>query len=703
AAAAASADRLVVVEGAAGSGKTSMLGAALAAIRARRDPEDDRPGLTGIARVLAPTRRAALVAQEELGVPATSVAALVHAHGWRWNPDGLWTRLSIGEVDPETGWVHTGPPAWARLTPGERVVVDEAGMLDQDAAIALLATVSEAGATVALVGDRAQLPAVGRGGVIEMAADARGRTCDMAEVHRFTDQAYAALTLAMRDRDDPDRVFDQLAALGLVRLHASEDEQQKHIAAVRDGEAVTVATNQEAAELNECIRDRRVAFGLVDDTATVTGSDGLPIGAGDLIQTRKNDNALGVANRQAWTVQHVGDGAVWVREAGTARRTPRAVRLSAEYVGEHAHLSYAATAHGVQGVTAPGAHTVLSESISAAGLYVGMTRGRATNVLHVVADDLADARAQFIDAMARDRADGGLEAAARQAAQDVAGLVADGPVAIVDAEKTRLAGLIARADANAERWQRGADALNRQQRQHQQARDQQQAVARTAQARHERARAGVLAALVAAAAADARTLETAREATTSADEATRRAGPLRRRKARRAADTAQTAYQDTLAQVRGRWQATPTGWDSRMWAESVAAKAADATPQVVAAKHDADRAAADLRTMTRRQHGERQHALARVHGNAARFRVPDRTAARQAEAWRSHASAARADLDRIQAMPAPDAVRIIEQRVATRAEERTRHVGVQAMVRPYPSRWARGEPPTSADGLDRRL
>ena len=35
----------------------------------------------------------------------------------------------------------------------------------------------------ALVGDRAQLPAVGRGGVLEMAAQIRGRTYDMTELH----------------------------------------------------------------------------------------------------------------------------------------------------------------------------------------------------------------------------------------------------------------------------------------------------------------------------------------------------------------------------------------------------------------------------------------------------------------------------------------------------------------------------------------
>src|SRR5699024_1657668 len=132
------------------------------------------------------TLRAARVAHDELGVPATSVAALVHAHGWRWNDDGVWTRLRPGDADPATGSTYTGPPDDARLHDGMRVIVDEAGMLDQDTAHALLTVTAEAGATVALVGDRAQLPAVGRGGVLDMAAQIRGRTYDMTELPRFT-------------------------------------------------------------------------------------------------------------------------------------------------------------------------------------------------------------------------------------------------------------------------------------------------------------------------------------------------------------------------------------------------------------------------------------------------------------------------------------------------------------------------------------
>ena len=74
----------------------------------------------------------------------------------------------------------------------------------------------------------------------------------------------------------------------------------------------------EARELNARIRETRVRAGLVDDARTTTGSDGLSIGRGDVIQTRQNDSDVQVANRQTWTVQGVGgDGTVWAKENGS--------------------------------------------------------------------------------------------------------------------------------------------------------------------------------------------------------------------------------------------------------------------------------------------------------------------------------------------------------------------------------------------------
>ena len=488
AAAVASSDPLVIVEGAAGAGKTTMLSTAIRATEQRG----------GSVRVVAPTKRAADVAKQELGVPAESVASLVYAHGWRWNADGVWTRLAIGDTDPLTGATYTGPPKEARLHRGERIVVDEAGMLNQDTALALFTVAAETGATVALIGDRAQLSAVGRGGVLDMAAQLRGRTFDMAEVHRFTDPEYAKVTVQMRDRRNPAQVFDRLRELGLIRLHADSDELLEHLATSRlNGEAITVASNDEAARLNDRIRDERARASLGDTTTTASGSDGLCIARGDLIQTRKNRTDLGVANRQQWIVQRVEpDGSVWVRDAHSTHKREHTLHLPAEYVREHAHLSYAATAYGVQGVTVPASHTVLGEQMGGAAVYFGMTRGRNANTLHVVAKDMADARAQFIEAIERDRADQGLAYATERATEAVRGLVADGPVSMVNDEIARLVREAECAEARAEQWGRIAERLGQQRANHQ-ADDEQNAEAiRAAETRTAQARAEVIAELV---------------------------------------------------------------------------------------------------------------------------------------------------------------------------------------------------------------
>ncbi|MHB1290063.1 MobF family relaxase [Georgenia sp.] len=266
AAAVASAAPLVVVEGAAGAGKTTMLGVAITAAAEQGTRM----------RVVTPTKKAADVAVQELGVPADSVAALVYAHGWRWNADGVWTRLHIGDTDPDTGRTYVGPPQDAVLVRGERIVVDEAGMLDQDTALALLHVADEAGASLALVGDRAQLAAVGRGGVLDVAASLVSQVYDMATVHRFPDPDYASLTVRLRQGENPAGLFDQLQALGRIQLHRSGEDVHDVIAATAQvGDAVTTATNDDARALNERIHQTRVQLGEVDDTCTTFGSDGL--------------------------------------------------------------------------------------------------------------------------------------------------------------------------------------------------------------------------------------------------------------------------------------------------------------------------------------------------------------------------------------------------------------------------------------------
>jgi len=334
---------------------------------------------------------------------------LVHQHGFRWDDDGRWSRT---EPDP-----YAGPAAQARLLPGDLLLVDEAGMLDQDTARALLTLADESGARIAFIGDRHQLPAVGRGGVLDHAtrwADPESQLT-LDAVHRFTDPAYADLTLLMRTGQRADEVFDALLERGEIVIHPTEVQR---LAAVTDlathspGAAHVIAdTREQVAALNAAIRDRHLTAGVVEPRHHLTTRSGDQIAVGDRISTRRNDRDLDVANRDQWTVTAIDDAG---HVAIDGRRGPRT--LPADYARQHVELAYATTVHGAQGETVDHAHLVVGEGTGAAAAYVGMTRGRHHNTAHVVAESVDEARAQWIEIFSRDRADLGPAHAADMAA-----------------------------------------------------------------------------------------------------------------------------------------------------------------------------------------------------------------------------------------------------------------------------------------------
>ena len=375
--------RLVVVEGAAGAGKTTAL----------------RSAQTLLARqghrlmVVTPTLKAAEVAAAETGADGHSAAWLIHQHGWRWDDDGHWARRPDATPDPA-----------ARLRPGDLLLVDEAGMLDQDTARALLTIADEAGARVALVGDRHQLPAVGRGGVLDHALAWAHPTAVVAleKVHRFADPDYAALSLRMRNGDDPAAVFDALHRRGSIVIHPSDSERTAALAeAGAAGDLVVADTREQVASLNAAIRDQRRADPpRATRRESMVTARGERIGLGDRVATRRNDPGLGVANRQTWTVTGIGeDGSLILHGHGRDREVP------AEYATRFVELAYATTVHGAQGETVDHAHVALGETTGAAAAYVAMTRGRHGNTAHLVAESVEDARQQWVEVFSRDRAD----------------------------------------------------------------------------------------------------------------------------------------------------------------------------------------------------------------------------------------------------------------------------------------------------------
>lgn len=400
---------LLVIEGAAGTGKTTTLAAA----RDVLDASERR------LVVVTPTLKAAQTARQQVGADAFSAAWLVHQHGYRWDDDGHWTQTDAA------------PEARARLLPGDVLLVDEAGMLDQDTARALFAIADRAHATVALLGDRHQLPAVGRGGVLDLAARwvRPAAHHELDSVHRFSDPAYAHLSLLMRTGVRPGEVFDALLERGQIVLHASEVERTAALAAIgadsADGEQLIIAdTRDQVSALNAAIRDHRhdasrPPGGQASERSGERAGDpitrrGERIGLGDRVATRRNDRDLEVANRDTWTVSGIG-------EAGSLLVTGRAGQreLPTEYVREHVELAFTTTAYGAQGETVGTAHFALGEMTGAASAYVGMTRGRHHNVAHFVAESVDDARSQWVDVFSRDRADLGPRHAAGRAAEDI--------------------------------------------------------------------------------------------------------------------------------------------------------------------------------------------------------------------------------------------------------------------------------------------
>lgn len=410
-------DGLVTVTGPAGAGKTTMLRAAFAALISQR-----RRML-----VVAPTRKAASVASCEVGAAASSIHALLSDHGYRWGTDEagakVWTRLRVGEVDHSTGAAYGGPTQYV-LRSRDRIVVDEAGMVDLQTANVLVELAIEQGVGLAFVGDTHQALPVGHAGAMGSAIRHANAAVELDTVHRFRDPHYAALTLRLRDAGDRERA---LVVAGELAEHGHLDRVDHHDAArermidayfesYARGKRVTLVcgTNAEADAINDAIQQRRVDQGELDVRVVAWGMAQQRILVGDTVQTRRNDRLTGVENRAQWIVRgirHEYVSLVSVSDSGEV------ARVSTEYAREHLHLAYASTVHGVQGDTADA--SVVGPDVDAAGLYVGLTRGRAHNVAIVVARTDAAARERLAESMQRGTPELTMQDAVRAAQAEV--------------------------------------------------------------------------------------------------------------------------------------------------------------------------------------------------------------------------------------------------------------------------------------------
>ena len=318
---------------------------------------------------LAPSAAAAAVLAEQTGIRTDTVAKLT------------WS-LDHGEL----------PDGAATVGPSTLVIIDEAGMADT---LSLDTTVQFAigrGANVRLVGDDQQLAAIGAGGVLRDIQHIHG-ALRLTELHRFTDPAEAAASLAIREGDPSGLEF----YLDQGRVHVGDvatTTQDAFSAWVSDRaaglDAIMLApTRNLVAQLNARARAHRLDHPPA--VSEVSLADGNRASVGDVIITRANDRRLRltatdwVKNGDRWTITAVSNsGGLTVRH----NRSHLIVRLPADYVRESAGLGYASTIHTAQGVSADTMHGLATGQESRQQLYTMLTRGRRANhvYLQVVGD-----------------------------------------------------------------------------------------------------------------------------------------------------------------------------------------------------------------------------------------------------------------------------------------------------------------------------
>ena len=392
-------DRLVTVTGPAGTGKTTMLRVAHAALVLQRRR----------LIVVAPTKKAASVAGREVGAPASSVHALLADHGWRWGRDAAaaetWSRLSVGDIDPATGIPFAGAQRYP-LAPHDRIVIDEAGMLDLHTANALAALAIETGAGIAMVGDHLQAMPVGHSGAMACMARRSGTVVELTAVHRFHDPDYADLTLRLREPGSSDaarQVAGELDDRGLVHrvddLGGARDlmvEAYFRWSSERKRVALVTSTNDEADAINDAIQLRRIEIGQLSMDRVAVGQGEQRLLEGDIVQTRRNDRKADVDNRALWTVRKIRAHSV---DLVSLTDCADFRRVTTDYVAEHVHLAYASTVHGIQGETTDA--SIVGPGVDASGLYVGMTRGRIHNEAVAIARTQDAAVAAIADSMLR--------------------------------------------------------------------------------------------------------------------------------------------------------------------------------------------------------------------------------------------------------------------------------------------------------------
>jgi conjugative relaxase-like TrwC/TraI family protein len=380
--------------GPAGSGKTSLL-------RALRTSWEAQHG-EGSVIALAPSSAAATVLSDTLSLPADNVAKWIHeAVGVAADQRNRWVseleqaarsaettgrRLRHRRIIAALARAYADRDRW-NFRENQLVIVDEASMAGTMELATLARDTDKAGAKLLLVGDDAQLGAADVGGAFRLVARDTNAT-ELSDVWRFSNQWEREASLELR-KGHPQVIdlYDDHDRLSHGSLEDMEDAAYlawRHDSRAGKTSLLIAADNATVARLNTRARVDRVTTGEVEPDGILL-HDGTHVGLGDHVVTRLNNRRLRIGQRgfvqngNRWTVIHRwDDGSLTVQNDDL-----QTVTLPSAYVRESVELAYATTAHRAQGATVDTAHLLVTDKLTRALMYVGMTRGRHTNRAYV--------------------------------------------------------------------------------------------------------------------------------------------------------------------------------------------------------------------------------------------------------------------------------------------------------------------------------
>jgi len=353
----AAAAGLAVLVGPAGSGKTAALAHAVKAWAGQGRP------VVGGAVAAVTARRL----EHATGVQSSSLARLLHA-----------ARSTGGTAVPNGGVL----------------VVDEVSMVDTRTLVILLAQAHAGGGTLVLVGDPAQLPEIGAGGLFAALARHEG-TLVLTDNRRQTEDWERRALVDLR-AGDPGAALGAYARHGRVHTARADrlverlvDDYLRHLDAVTADRAapaervvMLAVRRSDVADLNNAVRQRLIADGRLGGRAVVVDTDdeAREYRAGDRVLVRANDHRRGLLNgtRAEVTAVDPRRGTLTLRADGDPEQT-----VPTGWAAYHLDHGYAMTCYKAQGATVDVALVYGGGGLSREAGYVALSRGRMANHLYV--------------------------------------------------------------------------------------------------------------------------------------------------------------------------------------------------------------------------------------------------------------------------------------------------------------------------------